>query len=192
MTVKFLQSLPHRGAPRAGIASIEERIRAARVNSFGGSHLRPSLAQIVGVYYTWGVPAKDVIHEVVKTALVNDGWTITHDPFPIRLEPMRVFADLGAERPIAAEKAGRKIAVEIKSFTGLSVMDDLEKAVGQYGVYSALLAEIEPDRTIYLAVSEAVFANVLDTLPGRILTKRLALKIIVVALGVQEVVQWID
>jgi len=138
------------------------------------------------------MPAKDVIHDAVKTALIKDGWIITHDPFPIRLGNMRVFADVGAEQPIAAERAGRKIAVEIKSFIGLSVMDDLEKAIGQYGLYSALLSEIEPDRAMYLAVSEAVFANVLDTLPGRILIERLPLKVIVVALAAQEVTKWIE
>ena len=25
--------------------------------------------------------AKDLFHEAVKTALKNDGWTITHDPY---------------------------------------------------------------------------------------------------------------
>ena len=42
------------------------------------------------------------------------------------------FVDLAAERPIAAEKAGSKIIVEIKSFVGYSVMQDFEKALGQY------------------------------------------------------------
>jgi hypothetical protein len=40
--------------------------------------------------------------------------------------------DLGAEKLMAAEKEGRKIAVEVKSFTWRSEMNDLEKAVGQY------------------------------------------------------------
>jgi len=57
---------------------------------------------------------------------------------------------------------------------------------------SPLLSEIEPDRTMYLAVSESVFANVLDTLPGRILIERLALKVIVVALAAQEATKWIE
>ncbi|MGB7441674.1 MAG: element excision factor XisH family protein [Coleofasciculaceae cyanobacterium] len=28
--------------------------------------------------------AKDLFHQQVKTALIKDGWTITHDPFIIR------------------------------------------------------------------------------------------------------------
>ena len=137
------------------------------------------------------MPAKDVIHDNVKQALINDGWTITHDPFPIRLGKMRVLADLGAEKPIAAEREGQKIVVEIKSFVGLSVMNDLENAIGQYGLYSALLAEIDPNRTIYLAISDTIFANVFASSAGRVVIERLSLKIIVVSLASKEIIQWI-
>lgn len=138
------------------------------------------------------MPTKDIIHDIVKIALIRDGWAITHDPFPIRFGNLRVLADLGAEQPIAAMKEGRKIAVEIKSFVGLSMMDDLEKAIGQYGLYSALLSETEPEREVYLAVSEAVFVNLLDSVGGWVVIRKLSLKIIVVALERQEVVKWID
>jgi hypothetical protein len=62
------------------------------------------------------VPTRDIIHEAVKNALVKDGWTITADPYTIEYEDVTLFADLGAERPLAAERAGRKIVVEVKSF----------------------------------------------------------------------------
>ena len=29
--------------------------------------------------------AKDKYHDLVKTSLENDGWTITHDPFKIKI-----------------------------------------------------------------------------------------------------------
>ena len=29
--------------------------------------------------------ASDLIHNLVKQALINDGWQITHDPYPIKL-----------------------------------------------------------------------------------------------------------
>jgi len=45
---------------------------------------------------------------------------------------------------MAAEKEGRKIAVEVKSFTGHSEMNDLEKAVGQYIVYHDVLSSYGP------------------------------------------------
>jgi hypothetical protein len=63
------------------------------------------------------MPAKDIYHEVVKNALIKDGWQITHDPLLIRLTKKKLYVDLGAERLIAAERNTEKIAVEIKSFT---------------------------------------------------------------------------
>jgi hypothetical protein len=42
---------------------------------------------------------------------------------------------LGAERTLAAERGNEKIAVEIKSFLSESQVTELERAVGQYGIY---------------------------------------------------------
>jgi hypothetical protein len=61
------------------------------------------------------MPAKDVFHEAVKKALLNEGWTITADPLYIQFGGVDLYVDLAAEKVIAAEKDGRKIAVEIKS-----------------------------------------------------------------------------
>ena len=32
------------------------------------------------------MPQKDSYHDSVRKALEKDGWTVTHDPFTIRLE----------------------------------------------------------------------------------------------------------
>jgi XisH protein len=29
--------------------------------------------------------ARDLIHNIVKNALINDGWNITHDPYPVKI-----------------------------------------------------------------------------------------------------------
>ncbi|HAX76056.1 MAG TPA: fatty-acid synthase [Cyanobacteria bacterium UBA11372] len=31
------------------------------------------------------MPAKDLYHDTVRTALIKDGWTITDDPFKLRV-----------------------------------------------------------------------------------------------------------
>ena len=54
---------------------------------------------------------------------------------------------MGAEKLFAAEKQGRKIAVEVKSFVSASPVHDLEEAVGQYIVYEYLLERSEPERS---------------------------------------------
>jgi hypothetical protein len=75
--------------------------------------------------------AKDIFHDVVKIALQKDGWTITDDPLHIRLGgAIDMYIDLGAEKVIAAEKEGRKIAVEIKSFLGSSTLTEFHLALG--------------------------------------------------------------
>ncbi len=64
------------------------------------------------------MPAKDLYHGVVKTALIKDGWTITHDPYTLSAGFKDAFVDIGAERTLAAERGNERIAVEIKSFQG--------------------------------------------------------------------------
>ena len=76
------------------------------------------------------MPARDKYHDAVKNALIKDSWTITADPYIIRYEDAELYADLAAERPIAAERQGQKIVVEIKSFIGKSLMSDFHNALG--------------------------------------------------------------
>jgi len=62
------------------------------------------------------MPARDFYHDIVRNALVKDGWTITHDPYPLKLGRKDSLIDWGAEKIIAAERGNDKTAVEIKSF----------------------------------------------------------------------------
>ncbi len=81
------------------------------------------------------MPAKDHYHDIVVEALKADGWTITDDPLFLGYGNRPMYVDLGAEKStLAAEKGGCRIAVEIKSFTSKSPVDDLHDAVGQYRI----------------------------------------------------------
>jgi XisH protein len=97
------------------------------------------------------MPARDAFHEVVKTALVKDGWTITHDPYSIQFGDWDLYADLGAERALAAEKDNEKIAVEVKSFLGPSEVHDFEVAVGQFVLCRHLMRKSDPEWVLFLA-----------------------------------------
>lgn len=118
--------------------------------------------------------AKDIFHDCVKRALVKDGWTITHDPYRIRWKRRNLYADLGAERIVAAEKGIRRIVVEIKSFVRVSEVADLENALGQYYLYQALLARVEPERELYLAVPHDVFVQLFQIEFGELFADGLA------------------
>jgi len=47
--------------------------------------------------------AKDLFHDIVKSALIAEGWEITHDPFPVDYGDVQMQIDLGAERLLAAQ-----------------------------------------------------------------------------------------
>ena len=81
------------------------------------------------------MPAKDIYHNNVITALEKDGWTITNDPLPLKIGERTLSVDMGTEKLFAAENQGRKIAVRVKSFVSASPVHDLEQAVGQYILY---------------------------------------------------------
>jgi hypothetical protein len=134
---------------------------------------------------------RDIYHYTVKRALQKDGWTITHDPFPLQIGNKRLSADLGAERLISAEKETQKIVVEVKSFVGQSDVKDLEQALGQYVLYRQVLNEMGIDRILYLAVSRPTFNSVFPIELGQVLLKNQIIRLIVFDDEREAIVQWI-
>lgn len=101
---------------------------------------------------------KDKYHDHVRMALETDGWTITHDPYKIPMGGRNAYIDLGAERLlIGAERGSEKIAVEVKTFGGLSDLHDFQQATGQFMLYLFSLQEEEPERILFLAVPSAFY-----------------------------------
>ncbi|MBE9057117.1 XisH family protein [Sphaerospermopsis sp. LEGE 08334] len=135
---------------------------------------------------------RDIYHNTVKIALQKDGWTITHDPFPLQIGNKRLSADLGAERLISAEKGTEKIVVEVKSFVSASDVKDLEQALGQYILYKQILNEIGEQRDLYLAISQPAYQSVFTIEIGQILIKNQIIKLIVFNDISEEIIQWIQ
>ena len=102
--------------------------------------------------------AKDFFHKAVCESLTNDNWTITQDPYRLTLSKRVLEIDIGAESIIAAQKGVEKIVVEVKSFLRESFIYEFYTVLGQYLVYETFLARQEPDRTLYLAISDEVYA----------------------------------
>ena len=103
------------------------------------------------------MPAKDLFHQLVRTALEQEGWTITHDPYHIDLGFVDLYIDLGAERLIAAIKDNEKIAIEIKTFLSASTISEFHTAIGQFINYRIALEAEESDRILYLAIPSEVY-----------------------------------
>jgi hypothetical protein len=138
------------------------------------------------------MPRYDFYHNTVKNALLKDGWIITDDPFVIEFKGLRLYADLGAEKLLAAEKTGQKVVIEIKVFNSISLITELEKAVGQYGIYRTFLKRINPDRTLYLAIAEDVYQDFFQRLAIQEIITDQQINLIVFDPNLEEIIQWIS
>lgn len=103
-----------------------------------------------------------------------------------------MYVDLGAERLVAAEKAGRKIAVEIKGFGGQSEMAELEKAVGQLTIYRLVLAKRQLDFILYLAVPQEIVEDIFEEPLGKLLIEDGLTRIVSFNPETEEIIQWIS
>ena len=91
---------------------------------------------------------------------------------------------------MTAKKEDRKIAVEVKSFVSYSNMAALENALGQYILYRNIIQELEPERTLYLAVHEEVFATIFEESLGQMLIRKNHLKLVIFSKTEEVIVEW--
>ncbi|WP_017297354.1 element excision factor XisH family protein [Nodosilinea nodulosa] len=136
------------------------------------------------------MPAREIYHDAVCTALKKDGWIVTDDPLVLTIGLRSVFVDVGAEKLIAAERGPDKIAVEVKSFLSPSPISDLEMAWGQYFLYARALQKQEPDRALYLAVNETVFQTLFTEEAGQLLLAGPGFRLLVFDSNAEEILQW--
>ena len=135
--------------------------------------------------------ARNVYHAAVREALVADGWTITHDPLRLQVGSRRLYVDLAAEHDtLAAERSGQRVAVEVQSFLNDSDIENLHHAVGQYAVYRVLLGRSDPERVLYLAISDEVYNGVLSEELGRLVVAELGIRLLVFNPTSRRIVEW--
>ena len=137
--------------------------------------------------------AKDIYHEHVKAALIKDGWTITHDPLRLLSKAEGgLETDLGAEKVIIAEKGLTKVAVEVKSFLQPSLINEFNKATGQYVSYEEALDMLNDDRILYLAIPDEIYTKLVTKIITQRVIKRLKIKILLYNPESKTVVSWIE
>ena len=136
--------------------------------------------------------AKDIYHKLVKEALEADGWIITDDPYSLEEWDPEWEIDLGAEKLIGATKGNVKIAVEIKSFLRPSFAYEFHQVLGQYINYHNALSELEPDRTLYLAVPFDIWLSEFQRRGIQFAVQKQQLNIILFNTDTKELIQWIN
>ncbi|MBW4572083.1 MAG: XisH family protein [Tolypothrix carrinoi HA7290-LM1] len=136
--------------------------------------------------------AKDLFHEAVRKALEKEQWVITDDPLKLEVGGAKFEIDLGAERLLAAERAGEKIAVEIKTFLGDSPITDYHAALGQFLNYRLALELREPDRTLHLAIPVVVHQAFFQREFAQLSVERYQIKRLIYNPVQEVIVQWIN
>lgn len=133
--------------------------------------------------------AKDLIHNAVKRALQKNGWEIVADPFRLVYAEFVLLADLVAISQMPQERG--KLIVEIKSFAGRSFVKELQHALGQYVMYRDFLDLNQLDYDLYLAVSEVGYHDLFSQQAAQVIVQRHQVKLLIVNIEQEEVVQWI-
>jgi XisH protein len=136
------------------------------------------------------VAAKDIFHDAVRRSLEKEQWTITDDPLFLRFGGVDMYIDLAAEQLMSAERNGEKIAVEIKSFIGVSATTEFSTALGQFLKYQLALEEEQPDRVLYLAIPLDADRSFFSLELPRRLVERYQVKLIVYEPEEEEIVRW--
>ncbi len=136
--------------------------------------------------------ARDLFHNIVRTALEKDGWIITDDPLSIRCGGVDIQIDLGIEKVIAAEKDKSKIAVEIKNFVSASKISEFHTALGQFINYRTALRSEEPERVLYLAVPSIIYNDFFNLPFTKTVINENQLKIIIYDIDKEEIIQWLS
>lgn len=136
--------------------------------------------------------AKDLFDDAVKKTLLKEQWIITDDPLRIKIEGVRFEIDLAAEKVLAAEKEGRKIAVEIKSFLNNSALTDFHTALGQFLNYRLALQLTESNRILYLAIPFDTFDSFFQELFVQQAIKLYQLNLIVYDPKEEVIIEWRD
>lgn len=134
---------------------------------------------------------RDDLHFPLRRTLEKDGWVITSDPLILVLGDTLLKADLGAEKLFTAEKEGRKIAVEIKDFDASSVISELEKTMGQLQLYQWALEQQEPERQLFLAISQAVYISQFQRPIFQIAIQRNKINLLIYSPDQEVIVKWI-
>jgi XisH protein len=135
--------------------------------------------------------AKDRFHDVVKTALEKESWKITADPYEITVDDVDFEIDLAAEQLLAAEREGRKIAVEVKSFISPSNVSEFHTALGQFLNYRDALEKVEPDRKLYLAVRVPIYQTFFQRRFIASAVDRYQLRLVIYDVQQEVIAQWL-
>jgi hypothetical protein len=134
------------------------------------------------------LPAKDRHHEVVKRALVKEGWIIDDEQVPLTIAARNLWIDIQASKTDPT----LIILVEVKELAEVdSAVEALANAVGKMELYRLVLLHEGLDVPLYLAVSVQSYNGILSEQIGQLLLAHTQIPLIVFDPHEEVITQWI-
>ena len=135
--------------------------------------------------------ARDLIHYAIKNALTKDGWKVTDDPLSISSDETRFYIDLAANKFVTAEKRDERIAIEIKSFNYVSILEPFYCALGKYIVYQKALKEARSTRKLFLGIANKTYFRLRQIPIFLRILEQSEVSLIIVNTQSEKIVKWI-
>lgn len=137
------------------------------------------------------MPRLDDCHDVIVRALEKAGWMVAPKSPRFVLKRRLMIVDIEAEKPSNGRSASH-ILVEVKClFEKDSGTTGIYLALGQYIMYRAMLRELKEVVDLYLAVPEAIYEAMSDSVLRRAILEN-EIKLIVVDLERELIKRWIE
>jgi hypothetical protein len=103
----------------------------------------------------------------------------------------KIHIDFAAEKIIAAERKGNKIAVEVKSFLGASLLNDFYEAIGKYELYWDALNQYDPSRILFIALPVQAYDELAQEPFIHNTLSRLGIKCLIFNPNLEKIELWI-
>jgi len=137
------------------------------------------------------MPLQDLYHDVVRDALRQDGWRITHTALQLKARADASAGELWEGPWLIADKDERKVAVAVSSFVGRSSPADIIQTWRQLGLSRPQLHAMDADRVVYLAVRQATYSACFGGTEGDLLLQKEHMRLIVFDPRTEVIMQWV-
>jgi XisH protein len=134
--------------------------------------------------------AYDNCHQQIVSTLLKAAWVVDDKQVYLRVDRLTMVADIRAQ--ISNGNVQQIIIVEVKCFADpRNDMDELYRAVGQYLLYRSALQIRQSEWPIYLAIPTTVYNRLFVKPVVQSVVTRNEIKLIVVDVEREEIVQWL-
>ncbi|MEL7160670.1 MAG: element excision factor XisH family protein, partial [Bacteroidota bacterium] len=111
----------------------------------------------------------------------------------LKVDGIGFYIDVAAEKVVdRLTEEKQKIAAEVKNFIGLSEVNELEKAIGQYLLYRSVPQREDKSCELYLAIPAKFYQRIQEVRIYREALNASNIKIVIYNVAQEMIVRWIE